>query len=220
MENALKKFRKKKVLSIDQLIDLLKCSVRTVQRRLKKWGTHRSYNRNGRFYVLPEISEFDSNGLWKYRGIFFSKYGDLKNTVISLVNNSEAGLSAKEIGELTGLLPRSFLSHFRDCPGIQREKHMGVYIYFAEASEIYTKQIKRRIDYENQAVKSQIIKLPPDADAVVILVQYIKHPDISIEGLAKRIAQKGRRFEPAVIRNFLEHHDLLKKTEVTQQQNV
>ncbi len=215
MEIVLKTFRKKKVLSTEQLTELLKCSVRTVQRRLQEWGSYRSFNKNGRFYVLPEISEFDRNGLWNYKGIFFSKYGDLRNTVISLVNKSEAGLSAKEIGELTGLLPRSFLSHFRDCPGIQREKHMGVYIYFAEASEIYSKQIKRRRDYEKQVAKSPITKLPSDADAVVILVQYIKHPDISIEELSKKVARKGRMFKSSVIRNFLEHHDLLKKTEDT-----
>ncbi len=216
MKIGLKTLRKKKVLSIDQLTDLLKCSVRTVQRRLKEWGTYRSFNKNGRFYVLPEIPDFDSNGLWRCRDIFFSKYGDLKNTVISLVNRSEAGLSANEIGELTALLPRSFLSHFRDCPGIRREKHMGLYIYFGEASEVYSKQIKRRTDYERQMAKTPIIKLPSDADAVVILVQYIKHPDISIEELAKRVAKKGRGLEPAVIRKFLEHHDLLKKTEDTQ----
>ncbi|MCP4412540.1 MAG: hypothetical protein GY808_08235 [Gammaproteobacteria bacterium] len=52
-----------------------------------------------------------------------------------------------------------------------------------------------------------------DADAVVILVQYIKHTDISIEGLVKMVASEGRIFEPMVIRNFLKRHDLLKKAE-------
>jgi hypothetical protein len=46
---------------------------------------------------------------------------------------------------------------------------------------------------------------------VLILVQYIKHPHIGIEGISEKLAQQGKSIAPSVIRNFLEHHDLLKK---------
>jgi hypothetical protein len=53
--------------------------------------------------------------------------------------------------------------------------------------------------------------LPSDAEAVMILVQYIKHPDRSIEELSERVRLQGRSIDGNVIRRLLEHHDLVKK---------
>ena len=53
--------------------------------------------------------------------------------------------------------------------------------------------------------------IPSDAEAVMILVQYIKHPHSRIEELSERVAEQGRRIDRRVIHRFLEHHDLLKK---------
>jgi hypothetical protein len=60
-------------------------------------------------------------------------------------------------------------------------------------------------------------QFPSDADAVLILVQFIKHPNVGLEELSNKIAQQGKRIEPAVIRSFLEYHGLLKKTPATRQ---
>ncbi len=59
--NVLEIFRQDKVMSLKQLADLLGCSERTVQRYLNKWRTHTSYNKNGRYYILPDIPRFDEN---------------------------------------------------------------------------------------------------------------------------------------------------------------
>ena len=53
--------------------------------------------------------------------------------------------------------------------------------------------------------------MPSDAEAVVILVQLIKHPDISIKEISDRVALKGKKIEPSAIKRFLESHDLVKK---------
>lgn len=202
-KNALQRFRLKKVLTIEQLVDLLNCSVITVRRRLKQWRVYTSLNKNSRYYVLPEVPNFDKNGLWNYQRIFFSKHGNLKKTIIQLIRQAEAGLSSHEVSELVGIAPNSsFISHFCDFPGIRREKHKGVFIYFSDDPEIYTKQTLVRLGAK---------KFPSDAEAVLILVQFIKHPNISIEELSNKIAQQGKGIEPAVIRRFLDYHDLLKK---------
>lgn len=210
-KDVFKKFRAKKVLTIEQLIYLLKYSIITARRRLKEWKAHTSINKNGRYYVLPEIAVFDSNGLWKYRDIIFSMYGNLKSTIIELITQSRAGLSGNDICKLVGLKANSsFISQFRDVAGTRREKHKGRLIYFSDNNDIYIKQKKERELLRDDR------KVLSDADAVVVLVQYIKYPDISIEELAKMVAQEGRIFEPTVIRDFLEQHDLLKKAEDTQ----
>jgi hypothetical protein len=200
---VLENFRRQKIITIEHLVRLLKCSVITARRRLKKWQTYTSINKNGRYYTLPQIPVFDQNGLWKYQTVIFSKHGNLKQTIVALITGSPKGLSAVDIGQLVDLVPNSsFLSQFKDVPGVKREKHQGRYIYLSDSPEIYTRQKQQWTT----------IVFPTDAQAVVILVQLIKHPDISIEQLAERVSDQGQSVEPATIRSFLQFHDLLKKT--------
>ncbi len=93
-----------------------------------------------------------------------------------------------------------------DVPGVKREKHQGRFIYLSDSPEIYTRQKQQWTT----------IAFPTDAQAVVILVQLIKYPHITIEQLAERIADQGQSVEPATIRSFLQFHDLLKKISDTQ----
>jgi hypothetical protein len=206
-KDVLKRFRHEKVLTIEQLVDLLQSSVITARRRLRKWNTYTSFNHNGRYYTLRDIPDFDSNGIWKYRRILFSRYGNLKKTVIQLVKQSRAGLSAREIAEIVELPSNSsFFSQLQNFAGIRREKHQGRYIYFSDSPVLYDKQRQASTLYRGGE-----ITLPSEGEAVVILVQLIKHPDISIEELSDRVAQEGKKIEPSVIKGFLESHDLLKK---------
>lgn len=203
---ALENFRQQKIITLDQLIGLLKCSVITARRRLRRWRTYTSINQNGRYYTLPQIPVFDQNGLWRYRAILFSKHGNLKQTIIALITDSPRGLSAVEIAEFIDLVPNSsFLSRVKDVAGVKREKHQGRFIYLSDRPEICTRQKRRWVT----------TSFPTDAQAVVILVQLIKHPEIGIEQLADFVFERGQSLEPAAIRRFLQFHDLLKKTSDT-----
>ena len=205
-KQILEHFRLQKIITIEQLVKLLKSSVITARRRLKKWQTYTSINRNGRYYTLPQIPVFDKNGLLKYKRIFFSKHGNLKQTIVALIKDSQKGLSAVEITELVGLVPNSsFLSQFKNVPGVKREKHQSRYIYMSDRPEIYTRQKHRWTT----------IVFPTDAQAVEILVQLKKYPDIGIEQLADHVSGHGQSVQPATIRRYLQFHDLLKKTSDT-----
>lgn len=204
--HVLEYFDRRKIITLEQLLEMLKCSAITARRRLKQWRTHTSINQNGRYYTLPGIPAFDQNGLWKYQAVLFSKHGNLKQTIISLIANSPKGLSAVEIAELVDIAPNSsFLSQFKDAAGVKREKHRGRFIYLSDRPEICTKQKQR------WATTS----FPTDAQAVVLLVQLIKHPEIGVEQLADHVSEQGHSVEPAAIRSFLKSHDLLKKTSDT-----
>ena len=134
---VLEKFRRQKVITIEQLVELLKCSVITARRRLKKWQTYTSINKNGRYYTLPQIPVFDRNGLWRYQTILFSKHGNLKQTIVSLITDSPKGLSASEIAGLLDIAANSsFLSQFKSAAGVKREKYQGRYIYLSDRPEI------------------------------------------------------------------------------------
>ncbi len=201
--DTVKRFQKLKVVTIEELVGLLESSVITARRQLKKWRAHTSFNMNGRYYTLPGIPRFDENGIWKYERILFSKYGTLMKTISQLIGRSETGLSAKQIAQVVEVASNSSVfSRLQSIPGIRRERHQGRFVYFSE--EKYQEQ--KVVLYETQHVR-----LPSDAEAVMILVEHIKHPDSSIEELSERVAEQGRSIDRRVIHRFLEHHDLLKK---------
>lgn len=202
---VLKRFSRIKVVTIEELVGLLQSSVMTARRRLKKWKALTSFNQNGRYYTLPGIPQFDDHGLWKYQAVLFSRYGNLKQTIIELIRRSEAGLSAREVAHLVAIPSNSSIfSHVQT--GIMREKQQGHFVYFSDDPKTYQKQ-KSAFDRPKAARG-----FPSAEEAVLILVHYIKHPHSGVEELSESVARQGRRIEPSVIQRFLEQHDLVKKT--------
>jgi len=200
-------FRGKKVMTLAQLALHLQRSQRTVHRQLKQWQAINSYNKNGRYYVLSDIPKFDANGLWRWRDIFFSKYGNLTQTLIALVRNSKAGLNAAEMTKLLGLSPHSFLSSFRECPDVKRQKHQGFFVYFSSDHTIYEQQKKQRLEMIRSA------RLPSDIEAIAILVETIKQPGLDIEKLCAQLKAKKYNITPEAVRNLFAYHGLpIKKT--------
>lgn len=198
--------KKKKVFDFPMLLFFLNCSVRSGRSKLKQWQAHTSYNKSGQYYTLPDVPRFDTNGLWWHQGAYFSKYGTLKNTVVHLVGASSAGLTGEQIGKLVGLDPRSFLHHFRDILGIQREKHQGVYVYFSDDETKCSEQVANRLE---AIVLGESIS---DADAIVILVALVRHYDIIADHIAELPEVKKKNLSISVINNFLSQHGLEKKT--------
>ena len=199
-----------KVFTLDHLVSYLSCSLPTARLKLKQWRTHTSYNQNGRYYALPAVPRFDENGLWHYEKISFSKYGNLRNTFVYLINASSSGLTGNELGNLVRLRPRSFLHHFRNVAGIRREKSEGVYVYFSDDAERYKEQLQIRSRGFISAGK-----LLSDADAVIILTALIKHHGISGEDIMQLPEVGKLGFSQVVIREFLDRQGLLKKTPAT-----
>jgi hypothetical protein len=165
-ERILKSFRGRKVLTVEELTRLLKSSAVTARRRLKQWNAYTSINRNGRYYVLPEVAEFDEKGLWNHHMVFFSRHGNLRKTIVKL------------------------------------------YIYFSEEEDFYLRQKEHR----EQLLSRREAELPADADAVLILVDRIKHPEDSIEQCARRLQKKMKHIRAQAIYVLLDYHGLLKKT--------
>jgi len=204
------RLRRQKIITIDQLVRLLTCSVITARRRLKKWQTYTSINKNGRYYTLPQIPVFDENGLWWYQTVLFSKYGNLTKTIVELIKTSQKGLSAVEIAGIVDLTPNSsFLSRIKNVPGVRREKHQGRFVYLSDRPEIYSRQKHR------WTLSRSVVDFPTDAQAIIILVQLIKHPGIGIEQLASKVSKQDKRIDPGAVGRFLQFHDLLKKTSDT-----
>lgn len=204
---ALKSFRRRMILTVGEVADLIDSTIHTARRRLKQWGAMTSYNHNGRYYTLPDVPEFDLNGVWHYRGVSFSRYGNLKQTVIELVRCAQAGLDAAEMRSALGVDPRSFLSAFAADPRISREKSRGRFVYYCADPAVYEKQRQRRWALNTKG------RQPSPAEAVAILVEKIKRPKLSNEALSQRLKKQNLSVPPQIIDNLFRHHGLaVKKT--------
>ncbi len=201
-------FRRSRIMTIIHLAQHLDCSIPTARNRLRNWRALTSYNRNGRFYALSNVATFDENGLWKYKGVFFSQWGTLKHTMRHVIRNSSAGLDASEIGRLVGLPPRSFMAQLSKIQGLRREKYEKRFVYYSDDDHTYRSQRSLRAEESKKMPK----KLPSDAEAIFILVDRIKHPDFSEEQCAQRLRKKGKSISIVAIRNLLAYHGVEKKT--------
>ena len=201
------RFRARKVMTVAELGLQMRCSSRTVHRRLQEWQAIHSYNKNGRYYALPSVPAFDSYGLWRYRDVGFSRYGNLTETLTALVCHSQAGLSAAELGQLLGMEPHSFLWLFRNHPALTREKHQGRFVYFAAESAVWQRQRDGRMIMDAHA------RRPSDSEVIAILVETIKHPELSVEQLCRNLKKQGIAVTEQAVVNLFAYHGLdIKKT--------
>ena len=206
-ERTRKAFRRRKIMTLGEVAESIRSSIHTARRRLRQWQAANSYNHNGRYYTLPDVPEFDGNGLWRWRGVFFSQYGNLKQTVIALVQRSSAGLDAGEMRALLGLAPRSFLSAFANDPQLRREKTQGRFVYYGSDAAVYSKQRQRR------SLRPATGRPPTASEAIAILVEKIKHPALSDEALQRRLRKQKVLVETETIQHFFLRHGLtVKKT--------
>lgn len=207
-KETLKIFQKEKVMTIEQIAKNLKKSIPTTRLRLKQWHTITSYDKNGRYYVLPRVAKFDFHGLWSYKNIHFSKYGNLKDTLVNIVTNSSTGLDGATIGKILGLDQRSFLSSFAKLDSLHREKISGVFVYFSSEEVKYKKQISERIKSLGHKKNSPL----PDAVGIIVLVNKIKHPKSSLSQLTKSLQNSGVPVTLSKVQDFFYYHGLQKKT--------
>jgi hypothetical protein len=85
------------VCTLEQLADALGTHARmTLFRKLGELPYITSYSHRGKYYALKSSCRFDAGGLWSHRGVWFSRYGSLLETVKHFVEPAPAGYSAAE----------------------------------------------------------------------------------------------------------------------------
>lgn len=198
-----------KIFTIDQLTQCLTVSIPTARRRLAAWNAHTSYSHNGRYYTLPHCPQFNENGLWEHMGVFFSKHGNLTRTLVHLLLNAPAGYSASELEQILHLPTRSFLAPFRHHPQLTREKSEGRYIWLAADPVTKAKQLASRLTMAN---RQKLADLPSNAQAVAVLAELIRQPQMSPQELSLQLTVAGHMVTPEQIENLLIKHGLVKKT--------
>ena len=212
-ERLRKLFRRRTCWMLDQLAEALDYALISVRRFLKQVGYFRSYTHNGKWYTFRDSPHFDRDGLWRFKGIGFSKHGSLTATIQHLVARSPAGLSAAELTEKLQHPCPAVLTQLHQAGQLDRFPLAGQFRYLATDP-----QLNRR---QRQAAATARQAPAPEAalntqTALWVLVEYIKNPALSFEQLAAQLQQQHQMAVAAEsIQRFFQEQGLKKTPEAS-----
>jgi hypothetical protein len=122
--------RRRTIATMDELKAALGSSVdMTVFRKLRTLSYLASYSHRGKYYALEESAQFDERGLWAFRGVRFSHFGSLVDTVEAFVARATGGHLAAELALLLGVEVKQSLLGLVRASRLVREEVAGLYLY-------------------------------------------------------------------------------------------
>jgi len=116
----------------------------TVFRKLRALGYRTSFSHRGKYYTLADIPQFDEQGLWFYRSVWFSRDGSLVATVERFVQEASAGWTASELRGLLQVEVKEALLQLYRQKRIEREEIGGQYVYLSWDPGMGRNQRRRR----------------------------------------------------------------------------
>ncbi|MBW2154421.1 MAG: hypothetical protein JRH18_22485 [Deltaproteobacteria bacterium] len=167
-------FTKNKIATIAQLQEALGNPARcTVFRKLDQLHYLSSYSHRGKYYTLESIAQFNEQGLWSFRSVRFSRFGNLLNTAEAFVERSDAGYSAGELKDIVQVKTKHALAQLVGEKRLERKKFDSIYIYLSAQKQVADRQLKARKALMNQSRVSLIVTYPDlateEAKALLVL---------------------------------------------------
>ncbi len=208
LELLKKSFFKNKVLDMVQVRKVLNMASQvTAFRYLRELHHLTSYTHNGKYYTLPEMIEFDSNGFWYFGDIGFSVHGTLINTLHHVITTSESGKSNSELERYCRTRVQDALRNLLQSERIARIKPENRYLYVSADPSVSDRQIRKRTEVGPR-------QRLPDWIVGEILIETIRSCPmvLSIEEVAGRLAKRGSLISRDQVEQVFEEHELEKKT--------
>jgi hypothetical protein len=167
-------FERHKIATLDQLRGALGDPARcTVFRKLGELQYMSSYSHRGKYYTLKSIARFTAQGLWSWRSVWFSRFGNLLQTAGAFVQGSEAGYTAAELKEILRVKTKHALTHLVRDGKLQREAFDSVYVYLSAEEPAASRQRKARNVHLKQSRAALMVANPDlaaeEAKALLVL---------------------------------------------------
>lgn len=203
-------FKKNKLGKMADFFRLLNTTSRmTVFRRLQDVQYLASYTHAGSYYTLKNIPDFDSSNLWYINGVGFSKYGNLKETVLHLIEQSESGSTHDELKRKLHVRVQNTLLDLVKLNKITRMKVNGQYIYSSIKPDESKKQLSNRKSNLNG------LKYPGLSDGIIIeilasIIRSSKGMGIVSSKIQLDLKSKGIDVEIRCIEEIIKHLRLKK----------
>ncbi len=167
-------FDQHKIATLDQLREALGNPARcTVFRKLSDLQYLSSYSHRGKHYTLKSIARFSEQGLWSFRSVWFSRFGNLLQTAQAFVHHSEAGYRAAELKDILQVKTKHALTQLVRDGRLERKTFDSVYVYLSAQKDVASRQIQARKVFLQQSPASLIVANPDlatdEAKALLIL---------------------------------------------------
>ena len=214
------KLQRVRVAQLGQLAAQLQLSIKTIQRALIKAGYFASINRNGCFVTLKNIPKFNEWGLWSVDRIHFSKHGNLRDTLVTLIEQAASGCTLQELENHVGTRVHNHLSHLIRDGKVRRFlwKRHAVYVS-AHALEANRQEAHRRVVAPSAssvvATTQSSSTLPTGLDAMTViqvLVRQLETPSASPASVARSLQARHVSIRTDQVRDILDFYDLKKTT--------
>lgn len=192
--NAQKKlqrfFLKNKIAQMDELFLLLETTSRmTVFRRLQELNYLSSFTHAGRYYTLKSMTHFDENGLWFCQGVGFSYFGNLKETICHLVEQSSAGKKHSELEKQLQIRVHNPLLELVRLNKISRQPFEKNFLYLNYQPEKSGEQLNCRQQNQTGCLNDILL----DSLVIEVLSEIIRSDQLTIncEKIALQLAANG-----------------------------
>jgi hypothetical protein len=205
-QDVVRWLRQEKVATMQQIRQHFDISHMTVARALSKHGYCTSYNHNAKYYTLDGIPHFDDWGLWTFRDVHFSKHGTFKKTLATLVEQSPAGRTTRELNarlhaDVGHTLSRLVKEGRLACQPLSGRQ----VVYLAADPQQQRQQFRRR---QAEQVAPPPLGLPAGMaveDVLAVLRQMIP------EQWSRQLKAEHRNVSDAQVRQVIQHYALEKK---------
>jgi len=200
------------VMSLKQLRhELSKRPRSSLFRDLKKLDLVTSYTHAGQYHALKSAARFDADGLWFFDQAGFAKYGTLKNTLIQIISNAQAGMTQKELKSLLRIKVQNTLTHLVQSNAVERQLlPKSIYVYLSVEKQKAEDQLQRRLAIHDRAPE---VALPAENLIIEILLELIRAPDCRADAkeLGKLLRKRGIVIGDPDIVYVLAYYDIKKK---------
>ncbi len=182
----------------------------SIFRRLSVLGYRSSYTHTGRYYTLVSLPEFDTDGLWRYQGIGFSRDGTVKSTVKRLVETSDAGRTQHELQLRLCVRVHNPLLDLVEDKQLGREPIDNEFVYVAAERARAKLQLGRR----HALAGADAATAPPspalELEVLLEVIHGARVPPPDAAQIAARLAARGIRAHVTEVAAVLARYGLEK----------
>jgi hypothetical protein len=206
---VVKVFRKRKILTLQEIQEIAGWSPMTLWRNLKPIGYCTSFNCNARYYTLAGIPRFDENGLWFYRTVGFSSYGTLNRTIVARVESSAMGFTPNELSTILTVRVQNQVARLHAENQLGRFRCGRAQLYVSVQEAVQAEQMRRR---DAQRLLTERRELPPTQEETIeILAELVRTPGASARGIAFQLNARGLNITRPDVLAVIEKYGLKKK---------
>ena len=209
IEKLKKQIEKDHIVDMATLFKVLGTNSRmTVFRHLKRIGYLTSYSHSGRYYTIKGIPNFDTSGLWHFRGAWFSKYGNLRTTLVHFAENAEAGVTHGELEKLLHLSVHHTLHDLVRKNSISRKQVDGFYLYISCDTNRASAQLLYRQKMITDERESRSLN---HVEIIEVLVDLLHCEDWRLKSVVERLKIRNVRVSGPQVNEVFSRYNIKKK---------